>query len=115
MEVALSDETLDYKDKNGYLTLLSDAYITLPIKENSIFAITSEISYQNLIGKKSSMTRNKDDKKNKQNNPFKKSAKFFLYEKGSIFIGPSPKLIANLNNENLQQIGYNTYTTGEQK
>jgi hypothetical protein len=105
MQVELSDETLNYKDKNGYLTLLSDAYITLPIKGNVKFAITSEISYQNLQNKKHVSKKNE----------FKKSDKFFLYEKGSVFIDPSSELIANLNNENLQQIGYNIFTTGEQK
>jgi len=105
MEVLQNDEKLDYQDKNGYLTLLSDAYISIPIKEYCDFAITSEISYQNLQNKKHSTIKNE----------FKKSTKIYLYEKGSVFINPEDELITNLNNKNLQQIGYNIYTKGEQK
>jgi len=100
----------NYLDTNGYLTLLSDSYITIPLKGNCDFAITSEISYQALKGKKSSMIKKEDPKKNKQNNPFEKTKKVFLYEKGSIILNPSYALIQNLNNKNCQQIGYNKYT-----
>jgi CRISPR-associated protein Cmr3 len=100
MEVFQSDEKLDYKDKNGYLTLLSDAYITVSLKGNCEFAITSEISYQNLQNKKHSTIKNE----------FKKSTKIYLYEKGSVFINPEDELINNLNNRNCQKIGYNTYS-----
>jgi CRISPR-associated protein Cmr3 len=110
MEVTKSNEELNYQDKNGYLTLLSDAYITLPIKEHCDFAITSELSYQNLIGKKSSMTKKDKPEKNKQNNPFQKSPKVYLYEKGSVFINPSSELIEHLNqHKNCQKIGYNIF------
>jgi len=102
MQVIQSDEELDYKDKNGYLTLLSDAYITIPIKEYCDFAVTSEISYAQLINEFNNNIRK-----------FKKSTKIFLYEKGSVFINPKDELITNLNNKNLQQIGYNIYTIGE--
>jgi len=100
MQVQKSDEKLEYIDKNGYLTLLSDAYITVPLKGNCKFAITSEISYQNLQNKKHVTQKNK----------FKKSEKFYLYEKGSVIIKPSSDLLENLNNKNCQQIGYNTYS-----
>lgn len=110
MELIEDNSRLDYYDENGYLTLLSDAYITIPLKENCDFAVTSEISYQHLIGQKSSMTKNVESKKNKQNNPFQKSNKVYLYEKGSVIINPSSALLDNLNNKNLQQIGYNKYT-----
>ena len=103
MQVAQSDEKLDYQDKNDYLTLLSDAYIAIPIKEYCDFAITSEITYQNLQNKKHSTIKNE----------FKKSTKIYLYEKGSVFINPKDELINNLNNKNLQQIGYNIHTIGE--
>ena len=103
MQVAQSDEKLDYQDKNDYLTLLSDAYIAIPIKEYCDFAITSEITYQNLQNKKHSTIKNE----------FKKSTKIYLYEKGSVFINPKGELINNLNNKNLQQIGYNIHTIGE--
>ena len=93
-----------YEDKNGYLTLLSDAYITVPIKENCDFAITSEVSFAHL---KNSFKGNK--------RVCRKSSTKYLYEKGSIFIDPSPKLLENLRNENLQKIGYNIYTLGEKK
>ena len=103
LDITQSDKELDYQDKNGYLTLLSDAYITLPIKEHCKFAITSEISFQSLVNKKHST----------QTNEFKKSSKVFLYEKGSVFINPTDELIQNLNNKNCQQIGYNLYSKGQ--
>ncbi len=105
LKVTQTNDNLEYQDKNGYLTLLSDSYITIPIKNNCTFAITSEISYQSLQGKKHSTIHNK----------FEKSTKIYLYEKGSIFINSSKELIDNLNNKNLQQIGYNIYTIGETK
>ncbi|MCT7609853.1 type III-B CRISPR module-associated Cmr3 family protein [Aliarcobacter butzleri] len=111
LTVEKSNEILE--NKNEFLLLLGDSLITLPLNEHCDFAITSEISYKNLIGKKSSMTKNSDPKKNKQNNPFLKSDEIYFYEKGSVIINPSSQLIDNLNNKNLQQIGYNTYTIGE--
>ena len=98
--VQKSTNSLEYYDKNGYMVLLSDAYITLPIKKHCEFAITSEISFQSLKNKKHSTKHNK----------FEKSKKLYLYEKGSLFINPDEALIANLNNPNLQQIGYNKFT-----
>lgn len=92
--------SLHYEDKNGYLTLLSDSYITLPLKENCDFAITSEISYQGLKNQKHAYKQNK----------FEKTQKVFLYEKGSVILNPTNKLLENLNNKNCQQIGYNKYT-----
>ena len=100
MKVQKSDEKLDYADKNGYLTLLSDAYITVTLKSNCEFAITSEISYQNLQNKKHVT----------QKNEFEKSEKVYLYEKGSVIINPSSDLLENLNNATCQKIGYNTYS-----
>jgi CRISPR-associated protein Cmr3 len=103
LEVKPSNESLNYKDKNSYVTLLSDAYITLSIKENCEFAITSEVSFRNLQNLKHAT----------QINAFKKSYKVFLYEKGSIFINPSQELMQNLDNKNCQQIGYNNYSQGQ--
>lgn len=100
LQASKSDETLKYYDKNGYLTLLSDAYITLPIKEHCTFAITSEISFRNLRNKKHVS----------KHSAFEKSETYYLYEKGSVFLEPSDELIENLNNKNCQQIGYNIYT-----
>lgn len=100
MSVSKSEDTLEYEDKNGYLTLLSDAYITLPLREYCEFAITSEISFRNLQNKKHFS----------RHNEFKKSDTVYLYEKGSVIINPKPELIENLNNKNCQQIGYNHYT-----
>jgi len=91
---------LDYLDENRYLTLLSDSYITIPLRSNCDFAITSEISYRSLISKKHAYKHNK----------FEKSKKVYLYEKGSVILNPSKNLIENLNNKNCQQIGYNSYT-----
>jgi len=102
MNVQQSSESLEYADKNGYLVLLSDAYITLPIKEHCDFAITSEISFQSL----------KNKKHFKKHNKFEKSKRVYLYKKGSVFINPSSDLIDNLKNPNLEQIGYNIFTKG---
>ena len=98
MSVSKTDDNLDYQDKNGYLTLLSDAFITVDIKDkkNCKFAITSEISFGYL------QNRFDDNKR-----VFKKSKNIFLYEKGSVFIEQSDELIADLNNKNLQKIGLN--------
>lgn len=103
MEVVENEGSLDYSDTEGHLVLLSDSYITINIKEHCTFAITSEISHRNLISKKSALRSHK----------FEKSQTIYLYEKGSIFIKPSDELLANLNNKNLQQIGYNIHTKGE--
>lgn len=100
LEVQKSDDSLDYQDKNGYLTLLGDTYITLPIKEHCEFAIASEISFRSLQNKKHVTKESK----------FKKSNRVYLYEKGSVFIKPSQELLNNINNQNCQQIGYNNYT-----
>jgi len=102
MEVQEDNATLDYADPKGYLTLLSDALINVDIKSNCEFAITSEISHRNLTSKKSALQKNK----------FEKSETVYLYEKGSVFINPSEALLADLNQENLQQIGYNIYSKG---
>jgi len=99
LEVKEENSTVNYYDKNGYLTLLSDSYITLPLKEHCDFAITSEISYKQLTN---SFQKNK--------RTFSKSDKVYLYEKGSVILNPSQKLLENLNNKNCQQIGYNNYT-----
>jgi len=104
MELTPSEESLEYVDAKGYLTLLSDSYITVAIKEHCDFAIVSEISHRNLKNKKHVSRVNR----------FEKSETLYLYEKGSVFINPSAELIADLNNKNLQQIGYNIYTLGEE-
>ncbi len=103
----LQDDPLDYRDTNGYVVLLSDSYITLPIREHCKFALTSEISHRNLKGKKS-VLRGKE-------NGLEKSQTLYLYEKGSLFIEPEKTLLDNLNNKHLQKIGYNIYTQGEKK
>lgn len=104
MEVTSTEEQLNYRDKNGYLTLLSDAYIDMPRdKKMSDFAITSEINFRFLEN------QFKDKKR-----VFKKSKRqYFFYEKGSVFINPTQDLIDNLNKTNLQKIGYNIFTQGE--
>jgi len=101
MEVSHSENnSLEYEDKNNYLTLLSDAYITLALKDNCTFAITSEISFNYL-----------QNKFNENKRTFQKSEQTrFLYEKGSVFIEPSDELLENLNNQNLQKIGLNHYS-----
>jgi CRISPR-associated protein Cmr3 len=101
MEIEESSDELDYQEKDDYLLLLSDAYITIPLKGNCEFAITKEISYQNLT------TNIKEKYK------FKKSEKVYFYEKGSIIIKPEEKLLENMAKENLQKIGYNIIIGGK--
>ena len=103
MTVVEDDASLDYTDPKGHMTLLSDAYINVDIKNNCLFAITSEISHRNLKSKKSASQQYK----------FEKSETLYLYEKGSVFVAPTDTLLAALKQDNLQQIGYNTYTIGE--
>jgi len=98
MSVAEDSSSLDYNEPEGHLTLLSDAYIKIDIKNNCHFAITSEISHRNLISKKSVLRDNK----------FEKSEILYLYERGSVFIEPSDALLEDLAQKNLQNIGYNT-------
>jgi CRISPR-associated protein Cmr3 len=105
MTVKEDSGKLDYEDSKGYLTLLSDAYITVDVKKHCTFAIVSELSHRNLKGKKTAMS--------KHENVFEKTETLYLYEKGSVFIDATKDLIANLNDENLQQIGYNIFTTGD--
>jgi len=103
MKVSQSDSHLEYADKNGYITLLSDTYITLPLREHCTFAISSEVGHRSLKNKKSA------DK----HYAFEKTKKVYMYEKGSVIIEPSDALIADIKRENLQQIGYNIITKGE--
>jgi CRISPR-associated protein Cmr3 len=98
-EVIEDNSNLDYQDSKGYLTLLSDSYINIALKEHCEFAITSEIGFQSLNNKKHASKKNE----------FTKSKKIYLYEKGSVIINPRPSLIQNLNNATCQQIGYNKY------
>lgn len=105
MHVEKDEGALDYSDPKGHLTLLSDAYLTVDVKNNCNFAIVSELSHRNLKNKKTALKNHKT--------VFEKSETLYLYEKGSVFIEPSADLLANLNNANLQQIGYNTFTMGD--
>ena len=105
MKIIKTTDNLEYEDKNGYLTLLSDTYITLPLKEHCEFAITSEIAHRSLKNKKSI---------NKKYS-FEKSKRVYMYEKGSVIINPSNELIENIKSQkNLTKIGYNTISK-EQK
>ncbi|UCN01254.1 hypothetical protein LCX93_04890 [Sulfurimonas sp. SWIR-19] len=102
MQVKETDGHLNYKDPRGYMVLLSDSYITLPIKEHCDFAITGEINFRSL--------ENSFENKKRV---FQKTKQYYLYEKGSVFINPSQELLENLNNKNLQKVGFNHYTQGE--
>ena len=95
MEIQESNDKLEHKDKKGFITLLGDAYIKEDIECE--FAITSEVSYRNI---------------QKTGKGFKKSDRYFLYERGSVFLNPT-KL--EIDNKNLQKIGYNIYSKGEEK
>ncbi len=100
-------QSLEYKNfENNHLVLLSDSLITIPIEECCEEAITSEISFRHLQLKRV-------EEGDKKKNIFAKSGTTYLYEKGSVFIDPTDKLITDLNNTNLQQIGYNKYSQGE--
>lgn len=100
MEVQIDGEPLEYKDEYGYLTLLSDAFIDISIKDHCEFAITSEISFNYL-----------QNEFNGNKRTFKKSKQtYFLYEKGSLFINPKDTLLESLENQNLQKIGLNQYS-----
>lgn len=100
MEVQVTKEHLEYQDEHNYLTLLSDAFIDVSIKENCKFAITSEMSFNYL-----------QNEFNGNKRTFKKSQKtHFLYEKGSVFIEPNEKFLKSLNNKNLQKIGLNHHS-----
>jgi len=99
MTLQPDDGELSYEDPNGYLTLLSDAYITVPTKSHCEFAVTSEISFRTLSSKKHAT----------RHNPFQKSRRVYLYEKGSVFIKPDETLIADLKKENCRQIGLNQF------
>jgi len=99
MTLEQSDELLEHDDSHGYLVLLSDSYIDIPIDEECCtHAITSELSFRHLMNKKGK---------------FGTSETAYFYERGSIFIGAKQALMDSLNNPNLQQIGYNKYTQGE--
>ncbi len=107
MEVEQREDDLTYQDKNNYLTLLSDSYIDVNLKDSCEFAITSEITFRYLENKFN----------NNGNQIFHKSTKSYnFYEKGSIFINPTQELIEALNNKTIQKIGYNkfSYNQGEQ-
>ncbi len=106
MEVEPREDILSYQDKNNYLTLLSDSYIELDIRDYCEFAITSEINFKYLQNRFN----------NNGNLEFHKSKKSYnFYEKGSIFVNPKQELIDALNNTTIQKIGYNqfSYNQGE--
>jgi CRISPR-associated protein Cmr3 len=87
------------KREFDYILLLSDSYIDLPLKENCDFAITSETSLAFLENAFKNGKRK-----------FKKSQKYYFYEKGSIIINPNEKLMKAIDRfKNLVQIGYNRY------
>ncbi len=94
------DNRLDHMDDNGYLVLLSDSYVEAPLDDCCAYAVTSELSFRHLKNKK---------------NKFSKSETYYFYEKGSVFIKPTDTLIEQLNSPYLQDIGYNTFTQGENR
>lgn len=99
MQVSKCDdphERLDYDSNKDELVLLSDSYITLPIDECAEFSITSEVESKYV----------KREKRGK----FGKSEMYYLYEKGSVFVDPNEELIKQLNNKNLQNIGFNHHS-----
>jgi len=94
------------KEKFDYILLLSDSYIDLPLRDNCDFAITSETSLAFLENKFENRKRK-----------FKKSKRYYFYERGSIIINPNKKLIEAIESfKNLVQVGYNRYiSTGDKQ
>jgi len=98
LSIKSTDDWLEYKDSNGYLTLLGDSYITVPLKDNCEFAITSEVAHRSLKNKKNI----------KEKYSFEKSKRVYMYERGSVIINPTNELIENIKSQkNLTKIGYN--------
>lgn len=91
---------LCYEGEEDELVLLSDSYINLPVEKCATFTITSEVETKYI-------NRAKKGK-------FNKSETYYLYEKGSVFIKPTEDFIEALNNQNLQNIGFNHYSHQEQ-
>jgi len=82
-----------------YILLLSDSYIEVPLKENCDFAVTNETSFAFLKTKFENRKRK-----------FKKSKRYYFYQKGSIIINPKEELLKAIESfENLKQVGYNRY------
>jgi len=94
------------KKEFDYILLLSDSYIDLPLKCNCDFAITSETSLAFLENEFINGKRK-----------FKKSKRYYFYERGSIIINPDKKLIEAIESfKNLVQVGYNRYiSTGDKQ
>ncbi len=86
-----------HQDTQGHLILLGDTYLPEPIDETMCtFALVSTVTHRNIV--------------KKERSKLFKSKTLHLYEKGTVFIDPKPALLSALDNAQLQQIGYNTYT-----
>lgn len=99
-----SFEFLKNDNSDEKLILLSDAYITDDVSKYCDFAVTNEISFQNIKSKIS-----------KTNQVFEKHEKVFFYEKGSVFFVKKEEkdnFKKILDKEQLQIIGYNKYILG---
>ncbi len=94
-------ERLNQVTDEEYIYLINDSYINLNIKKHSSFAINHEIAFAYI------------DKLKKSSHL--KSKQFFFYERGGIFINPDEQLKKALNQEYLQQIGYNKFIIKDEK
>ena len=98
MQVSSCDDaqSLAFESSQNELVLLSDSYIAMPVEKCAAFAITSEVESRYI--------------KREKGGKFAKSEMYYLYEKGSVFIDPTKDFIEQLNNENLQNIGFNHHS-----
>lgn len=85
---------------SGKVVLVSDAYVTDDIMNTCEFAITETVDFKFLVTDNST--------KNYYTTP-KKSDKFNLYKKGSVFYGDTAEIVKKLNNKQFENIGYNTF------
>jgi CRISPR-associated protein Cmr3 len=96
--------TPNYKisDNSDKVVLVNDAYVTGDILKLCEFAVTDTVDFRFLT------TSNNTEEQYYSKKP-DKSRKYNLYKKGSVFYGDTNKIAIELENEQLQKIGYNSY------
>ena len=87
-------------DNSDKVVLVNDAYVTSDIMSVCDFAITETADFKFLVTDNST--------ENYYSKP-KKSDKYNLYKRGSVFYGDTAKIVKELENKQFQKIGYNTY------
>ena len=89
-------------DNSDKVVLVSDAYVAQDIMNVCEFAITETVDFKFLVTTNSTT--------NYYSEP-KKSDKYNLYKKGSVFYGDTGKITEILENKRFEKIGYNIYKT----